>query len=67
LAEAILDLDSQSGSRPLPAFFAVDTRQTLKRARLGTLGTDGDWSNEIHPNTPGYRKLGAIMSARLDL
>jgi len=67
LAEAILDLDSQSGSRPLPAFFAVDTRNLLNRARLNTVGTDGDWSNEIHPNTPGYRKLGARMSARLGL
>lgn len=67
VADAILDLDSDSGSRPLPAFFAVDTRDTLKRARLDTVGTDGDWSNEIHPNTPGYRKLGATMSARLGL
>jgi hypothetical protein len=67
LAEAILELDAQSGSRPLPAFFAVDTRNTLNRARLDTVGTDGDWSNEIHPNTPGYRKIGAKVSARLGL
>ena len=62
-----LSWDSQSGSRPLPAFFAVDTRNTLNRARLDTVGTDGDWSNEIHPNTPGYRKLGAKVTARLGL
>lgn len=67
LAEAIMALDSQSGSRPLPGFFAVDTRKTLNRARLGTVGTDGDWSNEIHPNTAGYRKLGERLSARLNL
>ena len=67
LAEAILALDSQSGSRPLPGVFVLDTRNTLNRARLGTVGSDGDWANEIHPNTTGYRKLGEKLSARLNL
>jgi lysophospholipase L1-like esterase len=67
LAEAILALDSQSGSRPLPGFFAVDTRNTLNRARLGTVGNDADWANEIHPNTGGYKKLGQKLSPRLNL
>lgn len=67
LAEAILALDSQSGSRPLPSVFVVNTRNTLNRARLGTIASDGDWANEIHPNTTGYRKLGEKLSARLNL
>ena len=67
LAEAILALDSQSGSRPLPGVFVVDTRNTLKRARLGKTTSDGDWTNEIHPNTAGYRKLADKLSARLAL
>jgi hypothetical protein len=45
----------------------LDTRNTLDRARLGTVSSDGDWANEIHPNTTGYRKLGEKLSARLNL
>lgn len=67
LAQAILALDSQSGSRALPAVSVVDTRNILKRARLGTIASDGDWANEIHPNTTGYRKLAKKLSARLNL
>lgn len=67
LAEAILTLDSGSGSRPLPGVFVVDTRGTLSRARPGTISADADWSNEIHPNTTGYRKIGERLSARLKL
>jgi hypothetical protein len=67
LAEAILALDSQSGSRPLPGVFVLETRKTLNRARLGSIASDGDWANEIHPNTTGYRKLAEKLSARLNL
>lgn len=67
LAEAILALDSQTGSRPLAGVVVVDTRRTLNRARLGTTTSDGDWANEIHPNTSGYRKLGNKLSAALNL
>lgn len=67
LAEAILALDSQFGSRPLPGVFVVNTRNTLNRARLGAIASDADWANEIHPNTTGYRKLGEKLSARLNL
>lgn len=67
LAEAILALDSQSGSRPLPGVFVVDTRKTLSRARLGKVGSDGDWANETHPNTTGYRKLAEKVSAKINL
>ncbi len=67
LGEAILALDSQSGSRPLAGVFVIDTRNTLTRARLGAVGPDGDWMNETHPNTTGHRKLAAKVSARLNL
>jgi lysophospholipase L1-like esterase len=67
LAEAILALDSQSGSRPLPGVFVVNTLNTLNRARLGTTASDSDWANEIHPNTTGYKKLAEKLSARLNL
>ena len=67
LAEAILALDSRTGSRPLAGVVVVDTRGTLNRARLGTTTSDGDWTNEIHPNTNGYRKLGKKLSMHLNL
>ena len=67
LAEGILALDSQTGTKPLPGVFVVDTRHTLDRARLGVVTSDGDWANEIHPNTTGYKKLAQKLSARLNL
>jgi hypothetical protein len=67
LAEAILALDAQTGSRPLAGVCVVDTRNTLNRARLGSVSSDGDWTNEIHPNTTGYRKLAARISERMNL
>jgi hypothetical protein len=47
--------------------FVVDTRRTLNRARPGAVASDGDWANEIHPNTTGYKKLAQKLSARLNL
>jgi lysophospholipase L1-like esterase len=38
------------------------TRGTLDRAKLGTEGSDGDWLNEIHPTSEGYKKLALIVS-----
>jgi lysophospholipase L1-like esterase len=67
LAEAILALDARTGSRPLPGVSVVDTRNTLNRARLGSVTSDGDWANEIHPNTTGYRKLAAKISEGMNL
>ncbi|MCW5621502.1 MAG: SGNH/GDSL hydrolase family protein [Burkholderiales bacterium] len=67
LAEALLALDTRSGSDPLPEVFVIDTRNTLTRARLGTPSSDGDWANEIHPNTAGYRKLGRKVTAAMQL
>ncbi len=67
LAEMILDLDADNGAHPLPAFHVIETRKTLQPARLDTTASDGDWQNETHPNTGGYRKLGAKISAALKI
>ena len=72
VAEAIRALDSDrqasgSGHPPLPNFHVVDTRNTLDRASLGAISFSGDWANEIHPNTTGYSKLGAKISAQVNL
>jgi lysophospholipase L1-like esterase len=63
LAEAILAL--AAGPNALPNFYVVDTRGTLKRARPGSLGEDGDWMNEIHPSIDGYKKLAKKLAARV--
>jgi lysophospholipase L1-like esterase len=58
---AITILDLAQGPNALPQFHVLDTRNLLKRARLGTLGEDGDWLNEIHPTFDGYRKIAKAM------
>ena len=60
-------MDSQTGAKPLPGVFVLDTRHTLDRARLGVVTSVGDWANETHPNTTGYKKLAQKLSARLNL
>jgi len=68
VAEAILALDSgATGSQQLPSFHVVDTRNTLARAAPDTTSFSGDWANEIHPDTTGYSKLAAKISARVNL
>ena len=68
VAEAILALDSEAaGSQQLPSFHVVETRNTLARAAPGTTSFSGDWANEIHPDTTGYSKLAAKISARVNL
>jgi len=68
LADAVLELDSASGSegKRLPAFHVVDTRNTLVRANPTERGNSNDWINEIHPNLGGYRKIAARLSARIN-
>ncbi|HUT41490.1 MAG TPA: hypothetical protein VM011_09130 [Gammaproteobacteria bacterium] len=64
LAEGILEL-----TRPphtLPNFHVIDTRKTIKRAELNTVGNSGDWLNEIHPNEDGYKKLAKKIEKRLE-
>jgi lysophospholipase L1-like esterase len=62
LAEGILRLQEE---RKLTNFHVVDTRKTLKRAKLGTTGDNGDWMNEIHPNSDGYKKLARAIEGKL--
>jgi len=61
IAETLLELPAQ-----LPQFHVVDTRGTLRRARLGAGGPSGDWENEIHPDRGGYRKLAARIAAAIE-
>lgn len=61
VAETLLSLPAR-----LPHFHVVDTRGTLRRARLGAGGPSGDWENEIHPDRGGYRKLAAKIGAALE-
>ena len=60
LARSIIELQHE-----LAAFYVVDTRDTLKRAEYGALGNSGDWLNEIHPNTDGYRKIARKIERKL--
>lgn len=61
VAETLLALPAR-----LPRFHVVDTRGTLRRARLGAGGPSGDWENEIHPDRGGYRKLAARVAAAIE-
>lgn len=61
LAVSIIELENK-----IENFHVVaSTRGTLRRARLGTRGPDGDWENEIHPTSEGYEKLANIISEHL--
>ncbi len=50
-----------SGRNAIPFFTAIDTRNTLVRAELGTKKKSGDWRNEIHPDKGGHKKLAAKL------
>lgn len=43
--------------RPQMGLNLVDTRGTITRADLDTIGPSGDWQNEIHPTGHGYSLL----------
>jgi lysophospholipase L1-like esterase len=60
LATALLDLE-----RELPAFHVADTRKLLDRADIDAKGNSGDWLNEIHPNSDGYRKIADVLAGRI--
>jgi lysophospholipase L1-like esterase len=60
LADALLELGDE-----LPAFHVVDTRNLLQRADIDSRGNSGDWLNEIHPNSDGYRKIADGLAAKL--
>ncbi|RDH87647.1 MAG: hypothetical protein DIZ78_03540 [endosymbiont of Escarpia spicata] len=61
LAEALLELSQPNGTKKLPNFHVVDTRNTLQRAELGITGESNDWLNEIHANGEGYAKIGNLI------
>ena len=63
LADKILSLSK--GQNKIPNFHAVDTRNTLVRAKLGATGNSGDWFNEIHPNKNGYKKIARLIERKL--
>ncbi len=63
LAEGILSL--QKGQNRIKNFYVLDTRGTLKRAKLEETGSSPDWQNEIHPNDDGYKKLAKILETKL--
>ena len=63
LADKILSLSK--GQNKIPNFHAVDTRNTLVRAKLGATGSSGDWFNEIHPNKNGYKKIARLIERKL--
>lgn len=60
LASALLELEQE-----LPAFHVVDTRKSLVRADIDAKGNSGDWLNEIHPNSDGYRKIADLLADKI--
>jgi lysophospholipase L1-like esterase len=46
----------------LPDFHVVSTLDTITRAHPGATFESGDWDNELHPNTNGYRKLARKLA-----
>ena len=60
LATALLELEQE-----LPAFHVVDTRKSLTRADIDAKGNSGDWLNEIHPNSDGYRKIADLLAGKI--
>ncbi len=61
LANALL-----AQEKKLPNFHVVDTRDTLDRADIDTKSNNGDWLNDINPNSGSYRKIANKLAARLD-
>ncbi len=40
--------------------YCVPTNGALVAAQEGSMGSNGDWLNEIHPNSSGWEKLAAV-------
>ena len=53
------------GSDKLPNFYVVSTQDTLTPAALGETGESGDWMNEIHPGSDGYKKIATKIGRRV--
>lgn len=60
LGAALLELPSE-----IKNFHVIKTAGTLIPAEPDSVGDDGDWLNEIHPNTAGYKKLSKVVSPEL--
>ena len=63
LRDTIMSL--ASGADRLPNFHVVTTQDTLVRAEPDTTHDSGDWMNEIHPNSDGYKKIAAKISRKV--
>ena len=63
LAERLKGLGK--GPNALPAFYVVNTLDTLVPAELGTTRESNDWLNEIHPTADGYRKIARKITRKL--
>lgn len=69
LANVLLSLDddpANASPNRLPGFHVANTLGTVQPADPQSPGESGDWINEIHPSTDGYRKLGARFSAHIE-
>lgn len=64
LGDGIAELAKGPGA--IPDFVVVPTRGTLDRASPDATGPSGDWLNEIHPRSKGYRKLGDRIAAAIE-
>ena len=52
-------------ANPLKKLILVDTREILIPASLRSKGVSGDWQNEIHPTSKGYKKLAQVWKKEL--
>jgi lysophospholipase L1-like esterase len=52
-------------AKRLPGLHVVNTQGTLTPAAPGSQGNSGDWLNEIHPNSAGYRKLARKLARKI--
>lgn len=64
LADIIAKINADFG-RDM-ALFLVNTRGTLTPPAAGSTGSSGDWTNEIHPTSNGYKKLAAVWRDVVD-
>ena len=50
-----------------PAKWEVETVsvEKLSAALVGSQGVSGDWENEIHPTSKGYKKLAKVWEKKL--
>jgi len=53
------------GPNKLPNFYVVNTQDTITPSAPGETGNSGDWMNEIHPDSNGYKKLATKIAKRV--